>query len=891
MRAFMSLTPGTKLGPYEIQAPVGAGGMGEVYRARDTRLEREVAIKVLPPSLSSDPNLCQRLEREAKAVSKLSHPHICTLHDIGHQDGMDFLVMELLEGETLEQRLTKGPLSVEQTIRYGAEIAEALAEAHKLRITHRDIKPSNVMLTKSGAKLMDFGLAKQSGPTSLAAVMTETTIEQSKLSSEGLLIGTFQYMAPEQLEGKEADARADIFALGEVMYEMATGKPAFSGKSRASLIASILTSDPPPITQLQPLTPRVLERIVKKCLAKDPEERWQSASDLASELNWIRTEPGASREMPRSDHKLRRVVWVIAALTTAAVATAASYLFFQHFYPDRHFSHRARWIVTPPNMTSFHAIGDSGGPVTVAPDGRRIAFVAADASGKTQLWLRDIDALKAEALPGTEGASWPFWSPDSHSLGFFSHGQLKRMEVTGGPAITLCTVRVARGGSWSPDGTIVFSPHVYGGLYRIPASGGQAVALEKVDPEHDSYRWPYFLPDGKHFLYFAGSHLSISHSHDGLYVGSLDGKVRKFLLHTEANGAYADGHVLYTRDRVLTAQVLDLGRLELLGDPVMVQEGVEEDPTWWLSVFSVSQNGVLAFAPSHETGNQLVWARPDGRRLGTVGEPGQYGILRLSPDGQQVAVEYEQPQHELWLHDLRRNLATQFTFGPSADGYPVWSPDGKQIAFASEHGGHPDLYVKSVLGTQTQEVLLESSAYKYPLDWSPDGNFLLYMSTDASNVDQQLCVLPMRGPRTPRLLLKAPLYDSEGRFSPDMHWIAYDSREQGLQKVFVTPFPRPGPRLRISSAGGVAAVWRKDGAAVAYTDDTGNNLEETEVREVGADLSVGKTRSLPLAMKNPSFMGSPFDIARDGTILFVSRGEESNDQVEVVTNWTEGLKR
>ena len=890
----MALTSGTKLGPYEIVAPLGAGGMGEVYRAHDARLDREVAIKVLPGSLSSDASLKQRLEREAKAVSKLSHPHICTLHDIGHQDGIDFLVMELVEGETLEQRLTRGPLPPEQTIRYSAQIADALAKAHKMGITHRDLKPANIMLTKAGAKLMDFGLAKQSGPAPLAAALTEMTVEQSKLTTEGSIVGTFQYMAPEQLEGKEADARTDIFAFGELIHEMATGKPAFAGKSRASLIAAILTTEPPPITQLQPLTPPALERVVKKCLAKDPDERWQSASDLASELKWIQesgSQAGTAHRAPAKAGRRIRLPWPVTALAIAVVAVAVAVASYSYFRPNPQFAHRARWIVAPPGTTSFQATGDSGGPVALSPDGRRFAFVAADANGKTQLWVQAVDALKATPLAGTEGAAWPFWSPDGRSIGFFAHGQLKRIDVDGGSALNLCDVRVARGGSWGADGTIVFAPHVNGGIYRIAASGGQPVAVTRVDvSQHDSHRWPYFLPDGKHFLYFAAAHMDISHSRDGLYVASLDGKESKLLLRTHANAAYANGRMLYLNDDVLMAQAFDLRHLEVMGEPVVVQPGVEQYSTWWLAVFSVSQNGVLAFVPNQNPGNQLVWLGPDGKNLSMLGEAGRYTSLRLSPDDQQVAVEHERPEHAIWIHDIKRNTSTQFTSGPSASGLPVWSPDSSQIIFASQQGGHNDLHAKSVAGAQAEEVLLQSNAYNFPLDWSPDGNFLLYLATDATNEHPGLWALPMHGPRTPRLLLQAPIYDSDGRFSPDMHWIVYTSREQGQQKVFVAPFPVPGPRLPISPAGGASPLWRQDGKAILYVDDAGDAVEETEVHESGSELVVGKTRRLPQALKVAVFQGVPIDRARDGRILVVSREAENRSQLVVVTNWDEGLK-
>jgi eukaryotic-like serine/threonine-protein kinase len=880
----MALTSGTKLGPYEVLAPLGAGGMGEVYRALDTRLDRTVAIKVLPAHLSSDAALRQRLEREAKAVSKLSHPYICTLHDIGHQDGIDFLVMEYLEGENLEQRLKKGPLPVDQTSRYSSQIAEALAHAHKLGITHRDLKPSNVMLTKTGAKLMDFGLAKQSEIASLSAALTEMTAEQSKLTGEGMLVGTFQYMAPEQLEGKEADPRTDIFAFGEVMYEMATGKPAFNGGSRASLIASILTTEPAPISQVQPLTPPALERVVRKCLAKDPDERWQSAADLASELKWVSSESsGTQFAVPGRGTPKRELDWKLWGMVAMALLAISAILF--HFFsrPSPPPSARTRWIISPPEGTSFLATGDAPAPVAISPDGRRIAFVAGE-PGKVQLYTQSLDALKATALPSTEGASWPFWSPDSRFLGFFAHGQLERVAADGGTPIDLCEARVPRGGSWGAGGIIVFAPEPTSSLYRVSASGGQPASVTNIDPtQHDSHRWPFFLPDGKHFLYYAAGHDDISHSHDGLYIGSVDGGAGKFLLHTHANGAYASGHLLFMNDHVLMAQPFDLGRLELSGDPAVVQDGVEEHRTWWMSVFSASQNGTLIFAPAIQPDNQLLWVDANGKKLATVGEPGRYVSVHLSPDGGQVAVERDRPHHDIWLHDVRRNFANQFTPGATA-GLPVWSNDGSKIAFSYEKPGGLDLHVKSVTGAQDEETLLAPKGYAFPLDWSSDGSVLLYYVDDGTELHAELRVMSMQGARTSRLLLKAPLYTSDGVFSPDMRWVAYSTRESGPQRIFATPYPGPGPRIPVSPGFGGNPIWQKDGRAVLYEGDN-STIRVTEVTEHGSELLVGKTREISQVIEAPVGEGFPFDVAKDGRILLISRGNDNGTQLVVVSNW------
>lgn len=884
----MTLAAGTKLGPYEIQSALGAGGMGEVYSARDPRLDRVVAIKVLPSALTSNEVVRQRLEREARAISKLSHPNICALHDIGKQDSIDFLVMEYLEGENLEQRIKRGPLPAEQTIRYSAQIAEALAHAHRLGVTHRDLKPSNVMLTKSGAKLMDFGLAKQS--TALSEGLSDMTAEHSKLTGEGMLVGTFQYMAPEQLEGKEADQRTDIFALGEVMYEMATGKPAFSGGSRASLIASILTTEPAPIAQSQPLTPPGFERVVRKCLAKDPDERWQSAADLASELKWMSGE-SSSTQFALPTHPVAaapKIDWKLWGLTAMAVLAASALLFHFFSHPAGPAQARTRWIISPPEGTSFLATGDAPAPVSISPDGRRIAFVAGD-SGKVQLYIQSLDALTANAVPGTNGASWPFWSPDSRSLGFFAHGQLKRLDGEGTTPIDLCEAKVPRGASWGTGGVIVFAPDTSSSVFRVSASGGQPVSVTTLDPaQHDSHRWPFFLPDGKHFLYYAAGHDDISHSRDSLYVGSVDGGASKFLMHSHANAAYANGNLLFLNDHALMAQAFDLGRLALTGEPVVVQDGVEVHRTWWMSVFSASQNGMLVFAPAVQPDNNLIWMDTNGKKLGTVGDAGRYASVHLSPDDEQVVVERDRPHHDLWIHDLRRNLATQFTFGPTA-GLPVWSNDGSKIAFSSERPGGLDLHVKSVNGGQDEEVLLAANGYAYPMQWSPDGSVLLYYIDDGNEHNAELRVMPMRGDHTPRVLLKAPFYISDGSFSPDMRWIVYSSRQSGTQKVFATPYPGPGPRIQISPAYGGSPVWQKDGHAILYEGDN-STIQVTEVDESGSHLIPGKTREISQVLEVPVGKGFPFDVAKDGRILLISRGNDNRSQLVVVSNWNVALK-
>jgi serine/threonine protein kinase/Tol biopolymer transport system component len=769
----MALTAGTKLGPYEIQSALGAGGMGEVYRARDTRLERDVAVKVLPANLSSDPSLRQRLEREAKAVSKLSHPHICTLHDIGHQDGVDFLVMELVEGETLEHRLMKGPLPPEQTIRIAMQIADALARAHKLGIVHRDLKPANVMLTKTGAKLMDFGLAKHSGPAPLAAALTEMTMEQAKLTSEGMLVGTFQYMAPEQLEGKEADARADIFALGELIYEMTTGKPAFSGKSRASLIAAILTAEPPPMESLQPMAPVSLSRIVKKCLAKDPDERWQSASDLASELKWIAEGGSQANEtlrVPVGRTKWAHASWILTSIFfLLSLAAGAAWWTANH---------------RPLSAMYFHAsVPFAANDLALSPDGRMLAMVGYFApTNDYMLWTNEVGSRRTTPLEGTHGSAYPFWSPDGKSVGFFADGKLKKVEVSGGQVQALCDAPNGRGGAWNREGTIIFSADAVGPLLRVSSAGGSPSELTKVDSARSEagHRWPVFLPDGKHFLYLAAN-FSGRPGINAIFVGSLDSTEKRFVVSASANAFYAEpGYLLYMRDKTLVAQSFDLRHFTLSGDPHTLSDEVLYFPQVYRAVFSVSGAEMLVT----QTGkgvylSQLTWFDRNGRNVGTSGKPSWYNNVQLSPDGHRIATDQTDQDGrniDVWVQDPARDATTRLTFDPALDTTPAWSPDSKKLAISSNRSLNFRLYLKNADGSGSEEEIAQAgeSAFNV-LDWSHDGKFLL---TRRSN---ELWYLTM-----PEHALK-PLIQGwvvrAAQFSPDGRWVAYASNESGSMEV------------------------------------------------------------------------------------------------------------
>lgn len=637
-------------------------------------------------------------------------------------------------------------------------------------------------------------------------------------------------------------------------------------------------------------TPRYIETLARRgyrFISSFPESGPQNASELS------RIAASAQSQLPPAEavraNQRTHIVWALACLTVLGLALVGARWYFQ---PPAISPLRARWVITPPDQFIFHASGDAGGPVAVSPDGQQLAFAALDANGRQQLWVRPLDGLQARPLPGTEAAYYPFWSPDSRSLGFFSNGQLKRLDVAGGSVATICHVASARGGTWNQQGVILFAPDLRGGLYRVPASGGDPTPVTQVDFSHnDSHRWPYFLPDGQHFLYLATTHTDLTHSHEAAYVASLDGKESKLLLASHAKVIYASGYLLFVNDATLMAQPFDLRRLELVGTPSIVERGVDTNMGWRSAVFSASQNGILAYAPAPpDSGNRLVWSSRTGKQLGVVGDIGRYGSLRLSPDGQQLAVEHQQPSHHLWIYDLKRNAKSQFTFGSSGEAEPVWSPDGKKIVFASERKGHTDLYWKSVAGLESEALLLESPLNKFPLDWSPDGKFLLYVETDHS-FKSNLWALPMSGPQKPRLLLTGDFYSEDGYFSPDGHWITYVSLEQGTNQAFVIPFPGPGNKKQISPAGGIYPVWRKDGKAVFYVDDSGT-LQETEVDFRNLDLAVGSTRALfPGNVEILPDQSRTYDAAPDGRLIINTRKQENQTLIVVVSNWSTGQRK
>ena len=886
----MALASGTRLGPYEITSPIGAGGMGEVYRARDTRLERTVAIKVLPALLSSDQRLKQRFEQEARAISSLNHPHICTLHDVGTQDGVSFLVMEYLDGETLSHRLQKGALPMEQALKIGTEIAGALEKAHNRGIIHRDLKPGNIMLTKSGAKLMDFGLAKPAQVVMEAPSSATMPTVSKALTAEGTIVGTLQYMSPEQLEGKEADARSDIFALGAVLYEMFTGRQAFTGKSRASVIAAILSSEPPPISQLQPLSPPILDHLTKRALAKDPDERWQTAHDLASELHWIRGSTSQltnARDSGRWPKRRELLAWSLAALAIAAV------IFMVQRVPS-----------IRPELVRFQIPAPEGVnlPVaTVSPDGRHLA-IANDDGG--QIWLRDIDSTIARPLPDTDGARAVFWSPDSRYIAFTSGRRLHKLLIPGGSPETVCEVLAGYpAGSWGSQGMILFAVAENPGnegIYVVSAQGGTPRKLTLRDEsgaELEAY-WPHFLPDGFHFL-FVGRRLGWEQQRPGsgsgyernIYVGDITSdKSRKVRLAYSRAEYAAPGYLLFMQEGTLFAQPFDVGKLSIVGDATPIAERVRFHGPTAFAMFSSSQNGVIAY----RTGGaqvRLVWFDRTGRELEEAAERGEYDTIhfRLSPDARRLAVGATDPvsgtlADDIWIIDLPRKTGLRFTTNPGDEFAPIWSPDGRRVVFSADWKAVPNLYEQKVDSDTAETLLAPTGTVQAATDWSRDGRWILFHQRDPGGT-LDIWALPLFGERKPIQITRTPLFNEfHARFSPDARWVAYQSDESGRWEVYIQAFQGSGEKHLVSLGGGSLPCWRADGKELFYLSNDGK-LVAVAVQS-GADLSLGSPHSLFVPKAN--VLG--YEASPDGQQFLIATPAGTPGQNTVILNWPMELK-
>ncbi len=863
--------------------------MGEVYRAKDTRLDRDVAIKVLPPGLGEDEQFRARFEREAKSVSALNHPHICTLHDIGQEtvkgETIHYLVLEMIEGESLAARIARAPLTLDEVLLYGKQVASALDAAHKRGIIHRDLKPGNVMITKSGAKLLDFGLAKageRGVVQGITAIETHDTIDKP-LTEQGTIMGTFQYMSPEQLEGAPADARTDIFALGAVLYEMATGKKAFEGKNRTSLIAAIVSVQPPAISSVQGMSPPALDHVVRKCIEKDPDDRWQSARDVAAELQWI-AEGGSRAGLPALVSTRRRhregAAWAAAGiLGLLAIGFAIAWV---------------RRAPAPPPVVRFTIPNPDGltaaGPPSVSPDGRIVAFDAADSSGKRQIWVRPIDTLEARALPGTEGALRGFWSPDSRYLAFVSDGKLRKVPLSGGPAQTICDSPTGADGTWNQSGVILLDGQASDPIYRVDAAGGVAKIEVGLDPGKGitSVGWPEFLPDGRHFLFMSGPSGS---DNQALMVGELGSTARKELFKTTSKVAYAAaGYLLYVREHSLVAQPFDAAKLSITGEPIPVGEGLGVNNVGGAS-FSLSTNGVLAFRAGETLGRRLMWVDRNGKETPALDDARDYADTWLSPDEKRFVFDLSEGggKGDLWIRDLARGITSRFTFEPEREFAPIWSPDGRRIVY-SKQSKIWDLYAKDAAGTGEPVEILKSPENKFPSDWSRDGAWLVYNSL-GKDTGWDLWALPMNGTdHKPIPLARTKFAELAASLSPDGRFLAYRSNESGRNEVYVQEFPEARSKWQVSAEGGSDPFWRGDGHELFYR---ARDLSLMAVPvQLAPTFNAGTPRALfkaHFALVNSRGLYRP---TRDGQrfLMLETLGREAIPSTTVVLNWTAAIK-
>jgi eukaryotic-like serine/threonine-protein kinase len=900
----MSLACGTKLGPYEIQSPLGAGGMGEVYRAKDTRLDRTVAVKILPSHLSDNPEARQRFDREARAISSLNHPNICTLHDVGHQDGIDFLVMEFLEGETLADRLLKGPVPTEQVLKYGIEICEGLERAHKSGVVHRDLKPGNVMLTKTGAKLMDFGLAKAapSGAapaSSLTMTISHPSAEQP-LTAQGTLVGTFQYMSPEQTEGKDADARSDIFALGAVLYEMATGKRAFTGKSQASIVAAILASEPPPISLVQPMSPPALAQVVKTCLAKDPEERFQTVHDLKLQLKWI-AEASASQLAAPAQVRARRVVQrrtlLIAAVIGWILAAGALgfFLWSRGQLEETRRPMTASWL--PPKDTEFASVV-IGAPA-LSPDGSKLAFlvnsvVQSNASlnstagvSESKLWVRDVSTGTMHQVEEAERPSFPFWSPDGKYIGYFSAGKLKKVALAGGPVQVLCDAPEGRGASWSPRGVIIFTPNISEPLYKVPESGGVPEKITETKPAWTN-RNPYFLPDGDHFLFIARDTGATKMPVGGLYGASLSGEKPRQILERASNVQYSEGYLLYLREAVLVAQRFDPKSLKFSGDPTPVTEKLDYWNARDLIAFTAA-HGTLVFRHGSLQKTQPMWVDRTGKEIEKFADPGLYATPKPSPDGSLVGLARIDPdtnRGDIWIVDTSRNTVSRSTFSEAAGITYAFSPDAKKIAVVTTAGATSGgMWIQAASGSGKQEKLETPPVSGSVASWSPNGRYLfIALQNNATRFD--ICYIDLNGDRKLIPFLNSPANELGPVLSPNGKWLAYTSDESGRAEIYVTAFPEPGGKWQISNGGGSSPSWSGDGKQLYYT--VGDKLMLVPIQNVET-FGFGAPAALPIHLNEFAALGPVAPGERFPALKPLSGGQ-SNPQ-EVILNWTGTLKQ
>ena len=888
--AAMPLTPGASLGQYVIRSLLGSGGMGEVYLAHDTKLDRDVALKLLPAELANDSERLRRFELEARSASALNHPAIVAIYDLGLAESQPYISMELVEGQTLRQMLDAGPMQPRRALQVAAPIADGLAKAHEAGIVHRDLKPENLMVSHDGfAKILDFGLAKLVGDGGARAAL-QTMTEQG--TRPGSVMGTVGYMSPEQASGGTADNRSDQFSFGLVLYEMLTGRRAFNRPTAVETLSAIIRDDPPPVGQLNPTVPAPVRWIVDRCLAKTPAERYGSTRDLARDLASVRdhfsdlTSSGATIvEAAAPAVRVRRrelVAWLlVATVAIAAVALQLRGTEGTTADPDR----TVRFTIAPPKDVNFTwSIGAS--PFAVSPDGRHLVFTGIGADETRGLWIHSFDSLESRPIPGTEGALGPFWSPDSLTIGFFTRNRLKRVSIAGGDVAIICDARFGGGATWNRDGVIVFAPAVDTALLRVAATGGTPTPVTVLDPAHreSAHVGPLFLPDGRHFLFgIVGGDTA------GHYVASLDSPERKRIslnLDLAMLGFSSPDFLFFMRDRTLMAQRFDLKRLDVTGEPMRVAEGV--DRLGLTATFGVSASGTLVYWTGDQTITQPTWFQRDGTAAGTLGPAGPYMNVALSSDGRQAAIDRFDRTPGIWLLDRERGTATRATSGAIYESTPIWSPDASSFVFAAARDTPPNLYLKRIGTVGPEERLFQTLLQSFPQSWSADGHFIAYVTVDPKT-HSDIWILPLSGDRKPTPFLQTAFNEDHPRISPDGRWMAYSSNESGSQGVYVTRFPEAGGKWQVSTNGGSFPVWRRDSRELFYRAADGK-LMAVPVAP-GSDFKAGAPVPLfqPRAAIGTLGAGTFYDVAPDGRFLINILVERTSPPATVVSNWRAGI--
>ncbi len=883
----MSLSPNSTLGSYTILSKIGEGGMGEVWRARDSKLGRDVAIKVLPPAFSADKDRLARFEQEAQSAGALNHPNILVIHHIGTHDGSPYIVSELLEGETLRDRMGGNPLPQRKAIDYALQIAHGLAAAHDKKIVHRDLKPDNLFITKDGrVKILDFGLAKLVGTDGDGL---QTDIPTRKVNTDpGTVMGTVGYMSPEQLRGQQADHRSDIFSFGAILYEMLSGRRAFRGQSTADTISAILREDPPDLSETNKTVSPALERVVHHCLEKNPEERFHSANDLGFAIEALSGSAGTTTTVlsalpSRGKNFATLLPWVIAGATLIATAILAWVYFRQPPMIEKPIS----FFVSMPK----EAI-EASSPV-ISPDGRTLVFVVVS-EGKRLLYVRPLGQTEAQALTGTEDAQYPFWSPDSRHLAFFSNSKLKKIDATGGPIQTLCDAAAGGvGGTWNADGVILLGLDTKG-IHRVPAAGGTPVPVLQLDEARKEVAqgWPAFLPDGKHFLYQSWNGRPDT---SAIFVAALDGSDRKLLLNADSNALYVSpGYLLFARGTTLTAQSFDVRKLEVKGESFPVAEEIGFNNFNSYSNASVSEDGTLAYLGGGVPNRELIWFDRNGKQLESVGPSGEINDIVLSRDGKRLAIQraMENNNFDIWLMDLARGVPSRFTFESGTKDNPVWSPDGNFVAFSSGTPGGDaliNIYRKPTSGLGNSELLFKSDTAKEPTDWSSDGRFILFNQYEQSGAD--VWVLPLFDDHKPYPLLNSEFEETAAFFSPDGHWFAYTSNETGRVEVYIQPFPRTGGKWLVSNGGGGQPHWRGDGKELFYVAPD-KTLMSVEIK-TGSTVEMSAPKPLFTTKVRNYTAPNRYVVAPDGQRFLVNApaGDSTVAPITVVVNWASGLKK